>query len=157
MKIRIVAVGKLKEPALFDLLQNYLKRIQPMCQLRLEEVKDFPIRKGMSTSVALNLEAEFIKERLSDDAFYIVLDVKGKQKSSEDLAVLLQRLENESRKEVIFILGGPFGVSEELLRGARERLSLSKMTFTHEMARVLLVEQLYRAYTILKHVPYHHG
>ncbi|MBF0492377.1 MAG: 23S rRNA (pseudouridine(1915)-N(3))-methyltransferase RlmH [Deltaproteobacteria bacterium] len=157
MKIRIVAVGKLKEPALFDLLQNYLRRIQPLCPLRLEEVKDFPIRKGTSTSVALNLEAEFIKERLSDDSFYIVLDVKGKQKSSEDLSALLQRLENENRKEVVFILGGPFGVSEELLRGARERLSLSKMTFPHELARVILVEQLYRAYTILKKVPYHHA
>lgn len=157
MKIRIVAVGKLKEPALFDLMQNYVRKIQPLCSLKVEEVKDFPLRKGMSTSVALNLEAEFIKERLSDDSFYVVMDVKGKQKSSEDLSVLLQRWENESRKEVVFILGGPFGVSEELLRGARERLSLSKMTFTHEMARVLLVEQLYRAYTILKNIPYHHA
>lgn len=157
MKIRILAVGKLKNPLYFQAMQDYLIRLRPFTQVKIEEVKDFPVRKGMPPKIAMDQEGEFLKERLKEDSFYVVLDVKGKQKSTEDLAEIFAKWENAAIKEVTFILGGPYGVSEEILRNARERLSLSKLTFTHEMARLLLIEQVYRVYTVLRGVPYHNG
>ncbi len=157
MKIRILAVGRLKSPVYFEVIQDYLGRLKNFVHVRIEEVRDFPLRKGMSSKIVNDQEGEFLKERLKDDSFYVVLDVKGKHKSSEEFSELLAKWENSAVKEVTFILGGAFGVSDELLRNAREKISLSKMTFTHEMARLFLSEQIYRAYTILRGVPYHHG
>ena len=157
MKIRILAVGRLKNQIFYQGIQDYLARLKNYVHVRIEEVRDFPLRKGMSSQIVNDQEGEFLKERLKDDSFYVVLDVKGKQKSSEDFSGLIAKWENSAVKEVTFILGGAFGVSEELTRNAREKISLSKMTFTHEMARLFLTEQIYRAYTILRGVPYHHG
>ncbi len=157
MKIRILSVGKLKNPLYFEAILDYLNRLKPMVYVRTEEVRDFPLRKGMSPKIVQDQEGEFLKERLKEDAFYVVLDVKGKQKSSEDFSELIANWENRAVKEVTFIIGGAFGVSEEILRNARERLSLSKMTLPHELARLVFVEQLYRVYTILKGLSYHHG
>lgn len=157
MKIKLLAVGKLKNPLYFQAMQNYLIRLRPMAQLRIEEVRDFPMRKGMQPKIAQDEEGEALNERLGEDSFVVVLDVKGKQKTSEDFAELIGKWQGMSVKEVTFIIGGSYGVSEEILRNARERLSLSKMTFPHELARLVFVEQLYRAFTILKGIPYHHG
>lgn len=157
MKIKLLAVGKLKNPLYFQAMQNYLIRLRPYVQVRIEEVSDFPLRKGMQPKIAQDQEGEALKERLKEDAFFVVLDVEGKQKSSEDFSALIGKWEGMSVKEVTFIIGGAYGVSEEIRRNARERLSLSKMTFPHELARLIFVEQLYRAYTILKGLPYHHA
>ena len=157
MKIRILAVGRLKNPTYFEAIQDYLGRLKSFVHVRIEEVRDFPLRKGMSAKIVNDQEGEFLKERLKDDSFYAVMDVKGKQKSSEEFSELIAKWEGMGVKEVTFIMGGAYGVSDEILRNARERLSLSKMTFTHEMARLFLAEQIYRAYTLLRGVPYHHG
>jgi 23S rRNA (pseudouridine1915-N3)-methyltransferase len=120
-------------------------------------VKDFPVRKGMNPKVAIDCEGEFLAERLPENSFYLVLDERGKQKTTEDWARLFQKWENEGRKEIAFIIGGAYGVCESLLRGSRETLALSKLTFTHEMARLIFTEQVYRVYTLLRGIPYHHG
>ncbi len=157
MKIKIIVVGKPKNPALLQLTQEYLQKLKPMVQIRIQEVRDFPVRKGFSLEVAANQETPFIQEHISDPFFYFVLDERGKQKATEEWAELFQRFENESRKEITFVIGGPYGLSEEIKRGAKERFALSKLTFTHEMARVILLEQIYRVYTILRKIPYHHA
>lgn len=157
MKIRILAVGRLKSPFYFEAIQDYLNRLKKMLHIRMEDVRDFPLRKGMSAKIVQDQEAHFLKERMGEEAFYAVLDVKGKQKSTEDFSELIAKWENMAVKEVTFIIGGAYGVSEEILRNTRERLSLSKMTLPHDLARLVFVEQLYRAYTILKGIPYHHG
>ena len=120
-------------------------------------MKDFPVRKGMNPKVAIDCEGEFLAERLPENSFYLVLDERGKQKTTEDWARLFQKWENEGRKEIAFIIGGAYGVCESLLRGSRETLALSKLTFTHEMARLIFTEQVYRVYTLLRGIPYHHG
>ncbi|MFO1518057.1 MAG: 23S rRNA (pseudouridine(1915)-N(3))-methyltransferase RlmH [bacterium] len=153
----MLAVGRLKDPAVRDLIQTYQDRLRPFVQLRVEEVRDFPVRKGMNPKVAVDCEGEFLQERLPEDSYYVVLDEKGKQKTTEDWADLFRRWENEGKKEVTFLIGGAYGVSESLLRGAREKLALSKLTFTHDMARFIFMEQVYRVYTVLRGVPYHHG
>ncbi len=157
MKLKLISVGHLKDPLLREGVENYLKRIKPFVPIKVEEVREFPFRKGMSLKVVLDQEAEAIDERIGAGAYYVVLDERGKQKSTEEFKELFVRWENEGRKEVNFIIGGAYGLSESLIRGAYERLALSKMTFTHEMARLIFLEQVYRAYTILRGIPYHHG
>ncbi len=157
MKIRILAVGRLKSPLYFEAIQDYLNRLKKMVPIRMEDVKDFPLRKGMDSKIVNDQEAHFLKERMGEDCFSVVLDVNGKQKSTEDFSALIAKWQNMSVKEVTFIVGGAFGVSEEITRNARERLSLSKMTLPHDLARLVFVEQLYRAFTILKGIPYHHA
>ncbi len=157
MKIKILAVGKLKNPLYFEAIQGYLGRLQPMVPIRIEEVRDFPVRKGMAPKIAVDQEAQYLLERLPEESFYVVLDVRGKQKSTEEFSELIAKWENAGLKELTFIIGGAYGVSDEILRNARERLSLSKMTLPHELARLVFAEQLYRAYTILRNIPYHHG
>lgn len=157
MKITLIVVGKLKEEALNQLQFLYLKKIKPYVSLRIEEVPDFPLRKNQNPEIVKNMESAFIRKKLSDQSVCVVLDIQGKMKSSEDFAMQIEKWQGQSVKELSFIVGGAYGVSEDLLRHAHLRLSLSKMTFTHEMARVLLLEQIYRAFTILKKVPYHHA
>jgi len=157
MKAKILAVGRMKNPAYFEVIHDYLSRLKPFLPVKMEEVRDFPLRKGMQPKIAQDQEGEALMERMKEDPFTVVLDVKGKQKSSEEFAEMIAKWEGSAVKEVNFIIGGAYGVSEEILRNARERISLSKMTFPHELARLIFVEQLYRAYTILKGLPYHHG
>ncbi len=157
MKLKLLSVGRFKDPILQQATQVYLDRLKHFLPFKMEEVREFPFRKGMSAKIVVDQEAETLFEKLPDGSYYVVLDEHGKQKTSEGWAEMFGRWENESRKEVVFIIGGAFGVSESILRGARDRLALSKLTFTHEMARVIFVEQVYRAYTILKGIPYHHG
>lgn len=157
MKIKLLSVGKLKNPLYFEAILDYLNRLKPMVYVRTEEVRDFPLRKGMQPKIVQDQEGEFLKERLAQESFYVVLDVRGKHKSTEDFSALIAKWQDMGVKEITFIIGGAFGVSDEILRNARERLSLSRMTFPHELARLVFVEQLYRAYTILKGIPYHHG
>ncbi len=157
MKIRLLAVGKLKDPLLREKSDVYLQRLRPLVLLKEEEVRDFPVRKGIPTKIAVEKEAEFLEERLQDNTFYVALDEKGRQKTTDEWVELFRRWEHEGKKEVVFLMGGAFGLSEGLLRGARERLALSKLTFTHELARLVFFEQVYRVFTQLRGIPYHHG
>src|SRR4029453_9895839 len=157
VKLRLLAVGRLRNPAYLELVQSYAERLKSFVHLRVEEVKDFPVRKGMSVKVAIDVEGQALTERLLDGSVYFALDERGKQKSSEDFAELFRRLENQSPKEVTFVIGGGYGVSDLFFLSAKERLSLSKLTFPHELAGLVFLEQVYRAYTILRGIPYHHG
>ena len=133
MRVRIVAVGKLREAYVREGVETYLKRLRPFCHVETVEVKD-----------------EKLLAEKARDAYAIALHPVGKQLSSEELAGLLKEKES-----VAFLIGGAEGLSRETLSKAHVQLSLSRMTFPHELSRLLLAEQLYRAFTILRGHPYH--
>lgn len=156
MKLKLIAVGKLKDRSLAEKIDSYRERLKPFVSLQIVEAKDFPFKKGMNLQVAVEKECEAIFEKLSNDDFYISLDEKGKQKTTEEWVELFRKWEDTGKKEVVFIIGGAHGLSESIFRGSREKLALSKLTFPHELARLILLEQIYRVYTVLRKVPYHH-
>jgi len=156
VKLKLVSVGKVKDPSLLELCQFYQGRLKPFVHLQVEEVHDCPVRKGMPHKIAADREAEEILQKIPDGNFYVALDERGKQKTTEEWAELFKKWQNESKKEITFVIGGAYGLSESILRGAREKLALSKLTFTHDMARVIFLEQVYRVYTLIRGVPYHH-
>jgi 23S rRNA (pseudouridine1915-N3)-methyltransferase len=153
MKLRLVCVGKLANVHLKALADDYRKRLERMCDLEIVEVKDSDDRDG---AARLAKEAERIRaaaEPLSDCALW---DEKGAGLDSRELSNLLVKLENNSAKRLTLIIGSSHGVADSLKAEIPRKLQLSKFTFTHEWARVLALEQLYRARCIQKNIPYHH-
>lgn len=144
MKIRILWVGKTKEPFVREGMEKYLRRLRPFADVATVEIKETKEKGGRG----IEEEGERI---MKQSASYILLDERGRELTSPELASML-----EGRAEVDFVLGGPYGVSEAVRGRAAETIALSRMTLTHEMARLLLLEQLYRAVTILKGGGYHH-
>lgn len=141
MKIKLIVVGKLKEKYYREACEEYLKRLQRYCSLEVIEIKDEGKEK----------EAEKMLAKC-DDSFVVVLTEEGKQCASIQFAALLKKTEHD----IIFIMGGPYGFDDAIKKKANLLLSLSAMTLPHELCRVVFLEQLYRAYTILKHEKYHH-
>ena len=120
------------------------------------EIPDIKNRKNLSESQQKEKEAELIFSKLNNSDYVILLDEKGKQLSSSAFAGELQSLMNQSIKQIAFVIGGPYGFSDEVYKRANRKLSLSEMTFTHQMVRLFLIEQIYRAFAILQGKPYHH-
>lgn len=149
MKFRFVWVGKTRDKNWKALQDEYLKRLSHFVPCEIKEAKDAagPGRK--------ETEGNRILESLNPKTFAVLLDVTGSRISSGELAERLKKWENRGIKEVSFVIGGAEGASAAVAERADDRLSLSFLTFTHEMARVVLLEQLYRAYTILRGFPYH--
>ena len=150
--LRLIWAGKTRDPLLAGLVERYLERIRPWTPLRVDEVAAAP--SGTPGSAARQ-EGLRILERLPAGAAVVALDPAGRETTSEELAGWLERRLRE--RELVLVAGGHEGLSEAVLARAGERLSLSRLTLTHEMARVLLVEQIYRAFTILHGQRYHHG
>jgi 23S rRNA (pseudouridine1915-N3)-methyltransferase len=150
MHLRFIWPGKTKDEHLRALVAEYLKRLNRF--VRCEVVETREASGSDTTSVAK--ESSRIREALATSSLTILLDVDGREWSSHELAREVQRWENESVKEIAIVIGGPKGVSVEIAKRAQQRWRLSRLTLTHEMARVLAVEQLYRAYTINRGLPY---
>jgi 23S rRNA (pseudouridine1915-N3)-methyltransferase len=148
MKIRFIWIGKTRDAHIRALVDKYFKRLSRFVKFEIAELKESASHEGSLE------EGKRILAALRDDALIILLDVAGREWSSHELAAEIERWQQESRKEIIFIIGGQDGVSEEVIKRARIRWSLSRLTLTHEMARVVLIEQLYRAYTIIHGLPY---
>lgn len=146
MKIRVIWPGKTKEQFIIEGLNKYLKLLRPYAEISVMELKE---EKGNDISKMLKKEGERIL-KLQDP--YTLLDEKGDPMTSGEFAQYI----GEAGSSVKFVLGGAYGVSEEVKKGAQKTLSLSKMTFTHEMSRLFFLEQLYRAFTILHKRGYHH-
>ncbi len=158
LKIKIIAVGKLKETYWQAALAEYQKRLGRYCQFFILEVDDLPEPKHMGEKQKETLlwqEGERILKQIKPGSCVIPLCIEGKQLSSEEFAELFTRLENQGISEVDFIIGGSNGLSEEVKRKAFTKLSFSKMTFPHQIARVLLCEQIYRAFKIKNGETYH--
>jgi 23S rRNA (pseudouridine1915-N3)-methyltransferase len=159
MRITIAAVGKIKEKYLTAGIAEFIKRLTPFCRLEIVEVAEERMPEDPSAAEkakVLAREGERLLKSVRPGSHLIVLDVNGSQLSSEALAAKLDALALSGASDITFIIGGAFGLSLDVLAAAKERLSFSKMTFTHQMVRLLMVEQLYRAFKISRGEPYHH-
>lgn len=158
MKITILAVGKLKEKYLRDATAEYAKRLAPFAKMEFIEIAEEKMPENFSAAErekTLVREGERLLARVPQGSELIVLDVAGETLSSEELAARLGQRMTEGVSSLTFLIGGAFGLSPDVRSAARLRLSLSRMTFTHQMARVLLTEQIYRAFKILRGEKYH--
>ncbi|KAB0667232.1 23S rRNA (pseudouridine(1915)-N(3))-methyltransferase RlmH [Oryzomonas japonica] len=152
MKLRVLWVGKSKEEWVKEALADYAGRIRRYCPLELCEVRD---EKGAEAEEMRRRECERLEKQIPPGATLVLLDERGRQMASPELAAFIGTQRDAGIGEVIFAVGGAYGFSEEF-RSRGRLLSLSKMTFTHQMVRVFLLEQLYRAFSILNNEPYHH-
>ena len=158
MNIDIIAVGKLKEQYLRNAVEEYTKRLSWYCTLSVFEVKDEMAPADPSPGERekiLQAEGARISKYIKEGSYIIALDIKGEQIDSEAFAGRLQDLMLKGNSRLIFIIGGSLGLHPSILTSANWRLSFSKMTFPHQLMRVILCEQLYRSFTILKGEPYH--
>ncbi|MED1471488.1 23S rRNA (pseudouridine(1915)-N(3))-methyltransferase RlmH [Bacillus salipaludis] len=158
MNISIVTVGKLKEKYLKQGIDEYLKRLSAYAKVEVIEVADEKAPEELSESEMLQVkekEGERILAKISQDAHVIALAINGKMQSSEELADTLDKLATYGKSKIAFVIGGSLGLSDEVLRRSNEQLSFSKMTFPHQLMRLILVEQIYRAYRINRGEPYH--
>lgn len=158
MKITVITVGKMKEKFMKDALGEYSKRLSKYCKLEIIEVADEKTQENASEVVCNQIrqkEGERILKYVRDDAFVITLEIKGKQLTSEELASKIETLGVQGTSHIIFIIGGSIGLSEEVMKKSNFALSFSKMTFPHQLMRVILLEQVYRSYRIISGEPYH--
>ncbi len=153
-KIKIIVVGNTKSSFLKEGEQFYLERLRRYTDTEWVEVKPQKVRKGRSSEEILAIEGQSIEKKFLSRDHITALDIRGKEYDSEGLAEWVERL-SLSQKSLCFVIGGPLGLSKKILHSADEILSLSKLTLTHEMSRLLLLEQLYRAYTIIRGEKYH--
>lgn len=158
MKITVITVGKIKEKYLKDAIAEYSKRLSKYCKLEIVEVADEKTPDNASEVVEESIrskEAERILKYVKDDAYVITLEINGKQLTSEELAEKVEKLGVQGTSHIIFIIGGSIGLGKEVLRKSNFALSFSKMTFPHQLMRVILLEQVYRSYRIINGEPYH--
>ena len=158
MKITIITVGKLKEKYLKDAIAEYSKRLSKYCKLEIVEVADEKTPENASKVVEdaiRSKEAERILKYVKEDAFVITLEIAGKQLTSEEFADKIEQLGVRGISHIIFIIGGSIGLGKEVLAKSDFALSFSKMTFPHQLMRVILLEQVYRSYRIISGEPYH--
>ena len=158
MKITLITVGKIKEKYLKDAIAEYSKRLSRYCKLEIIEVADEKTPDNASETVEDGIrdkEGERILKYVKDDAYVVTLEIKGKLLTSEELAEKIDKLGIQGTSHIIFIIGGSIGLGKEVLKRSDYALSFSKMTFPHQLMRVILLEQIYRSYRIINHEPYH--
>ena len=155
MKIKIIALGKIKEKFIKDGIEEFLKRLRPYAQVEITELMPIEIKDDNLTSKVLDEEAEKILSNIKQDSYVITLEILGKQLSSEEFASKIEEITNSGISELVFVIGSSCGLSSKISQRADFKLSISKMTFLHQFARLLLVEQIYRAFKILKNETYH--
>jgi len=158
IKITIISVGRIKEQYLEDAIREYSKRLSKYCSLDFVEVQDEKAPENMSEKEIESLkEKEGMKiiKNIKDRQYVIVLEIKGKQTTSEEVAYFLNNLSVQGKSEIVFIIGGSLGLAKEVLARADYKLSFSKLTFPHQLMKVILLEQIYRSFKIIKGEPYH--
>jgi len=156
MKIKLVCIGKTSKSFLSEGENEYLKRLQKYVPFEKIEIPDLKNAKKFSEDQIKLKEGQSILEKLIPGDYLVLLDDKGKNYTSVEFANYYQNLFNKGLKNIVFVVGGPYGFSTDVYNRADEKLSLSKMTFSHQMIRLFFIEQTYRAMTILKNEPYHH-
>jgi 23S rRNA (pseudouridine1915-N3)-methyltransferase len=155
MNINLIVVGKIKEKYLKDATEDFLNRITPYSAIKITEIPSEILKNTDSEAKAKIIETQKINNLLNTNSFVIVLDVKGKGFSSEEFAEKIQKINHEGYNQLIFIIGGAVGLDKSIIDKAHLCLSISKMTFTHQMIRLILLEQIYRAFKIINNEPYH--
>lgn len=155
MKIKIIALGKIKEKFLKDGIDEFLKRLRPYATVEVIELPALEIKDENLTQKILEQEGNKILENIKPNSYVITLEILGKQLSSEGFAEKINEVANMGIGELVFVIGSSCGISSIVSQRADFKLSISKMTFLHQFARLLLVEQIYRAFKILKNETYH--
>lgn len=156
MTIKLIAIGKTDNKQLTLLIDDYIKRLGFYIKFSLDIIPDIKNSKNLSEVQQKQKEGELILKKISSTDTLILLDENGKQCDSVDFSSYLQKHMNSGIKQLVFVIGGPYGFSEDVYKKANGKLSLSKMTFSHQMIRLFFIEQLYRGFTILRNEPYHH-
>ncbi|MBS4212427.1 MULTISPECIES: 23S rRNA (pseudouridine(1915)-N(3))-methyltransferase RlmH [Neobacillus] len=158
MNISIITVGKLKEKYLKQGIEEYLKRLSAYAKVEVIEVADEKAPEELSELEMVQVkhkEGERILGKISQDTYVIALAIQGKMQSSEELADTLDKLATYGKSKLAFVIGGSLGLSDEVVKRSNEQLSFSRMTFPHQLMRLILVEQVYRAFRINRGEPYH--
>ena len=156
MNIKLIAIGKTDDRALQSLIDDYTKRLSFYIKFDLEIIPDIKNVKSLSESQQKEKEGELILSKITATDQLILLDENGKTFSSVGFSEELQKKMNSGLKTLVFAIGGPYGFSETVYKKASGKISLSQMTFSHQMVRLFFIEQLYRGFTILRNEPYHH-
>jgi 23S rRNA (pseudouridine1915-N3)-methyltransferase len=156
MKIALLLIGKTDNGVYAQAIDDYRKRASHYLPFEILVIPDLKNSRNLSDSQQKEKEGELILKALQPDDYCVLLDEKGKEYTSEGFAAFLENKIHTVRKRLVFVIGGPYGFSRDVYDVSSERLSLSKMTFSHQMIRLFFCEQLYRAMTILNHEPYHH-
>lgn len=158
MKITVLAVGKIKERFYTDAVSEYAKRLSRYCRLEIVEVADEKTPDGAGEAMERKIkekEGERLLSHIKDNMYVIALAIEGKARSSEELSGRLDNLGLQGNSDIAFVIGGSLGLSEAVLKRADEALSFSRMTFPHQLMRVILLEQIYRSFKIQHGEPYH--
>lgn len=155
MKIKLLAIGKTDDNRLQELIVEFQKRLKHYIKFEIEIIPDLKKVKNLSVDQRKQNEGSLILNRIESTDQLILLDEKGHQFRSLEFSRFLQKKMNAGMKQLVFVIGGPYGFSDEVYQKAQGKVSLSKMTFSHQMIRLFMVEQLYRAFTILHNEPYH--
>lgn len=157
MKIKLLWVGKTADKYLEEGVNIYCKRLTHYCRFETQTLPDIKNAKNLSKEELKEKEGKLILDNVANGDVLILLDDKGKQLTSPKLADYVQKLLNRGAQQIIFVIGGAYGFSSDVYDRAEAKLSLSSLTFSHQMVRLIFTEQLYRAFTILKGEPYHHN
>lgn len=155
MNIKIIALGKIKEKFLSDGINEFLKRLTPYASVEIKELSAIEIKDEHLKEKVLDEEGEKILSLIKPQSYVITLEIQGKMLSSVELAQKIEQLTNDGMQEIVFVIGSSFGLSKKVSDRADFKLSMSKMTFLHQFARLILVEQIYRAFKIIKGETYH--
>jgi 23S rRNA (pseudouridine1915-N3)-methyltransferase len=156
MSIDLIVVGKTDMREVESLVEMYAKRINFYCKFSITTLPDVKNTKSLSIKQQRTAEGEAILRQISDGDYVMLLDERGEEFRSIDFAQWLQKRLNSGIRRLVLVIGGPYGFSEEVYARANGKLSLSKMTFSHQIVRAIFTEQLYRAFAILNNDPYHH-
>ena len=156
MKIVLFVVGKTKEKYLLEGIYQYQRRIMNYINFEICEIPNIKNTKNISNSDLMKKEGDLILNKIQNSDYLILLDEKEKMFSSSSFAKKIQSWMLSGKKKIVFVVGGAYGFSQDVYNRANEKISLSRLTFSHQMVRLFFVEQLYRGYTILNNEPYHH-
>lgn len=156
MKATLILVGKTVDKRFAELISEYTNRLKHYISFEISTIPELKNTKSLTSEQQKNSEAELIIKNLQPSDYVVLLDEHGKEMRSVEMADWMKRKMNTINKRIVFIIGGPYGFSQKIYDIAHEKLSMSKMTFSHQMIRLIFVEQLYRSMTILNGEPYHH-
>jgi 23S rRNA (pseudouridine1915-N3)-methyltransferase len=156
MNIKLICIGKTDDIHLETLIQEYVKRINFYIRFEIEIIPDIKNRKSLNIDQQKTKEGALIMQKIQTSDWVVLLDDKGKEMTSTQFSDWMSKKMLSGLKQLVFIIGGPYGFSKQVYENAHQKLSLSKMTFSHQMVRLFFTEQVYRAFTILNNEPYHH-
>jgi len=155
MKIKLITIGKTDERYLKEGIDKYVARLKHYIDFEIKEIPDVKMGKKQNTSIQKDLEGQEILKFITKSDFVVLLDEKGREFSSRTYSQFIQKRMNAGLN-LVFVIGGPFGFSEEVYAKSNQKIALSQMTFSHQMVRLFFIEQLYRSFSILKGEKYHH-